>query len=256
VLICTGTIITVYGKSGRAVQVSSSDAVVLSADRQGATAFELVVCLASDTSAVSEAIRPTCVSLMDARRPDWYVRLRNSFLHVDPKNSTVNLPLFKLDSSFIVHPNTFHQGKYALESVNYRRHYISSQADRRFKIVQKNEITNRHDASFSVSNFIIPSKCHRSVCSAAGYLVLSCWSLVCNHFLSKLYKKRLQTKDQQDETKYKQYKRTFRKIALEAEEKYYREMFDTRTSCVEKPWRNLNTVYSLQKSNCTTDNIS
>jgi len=56
VLICTGTIITVYGKSGRAVQVSSSDAVVLSADRQGATAFELVVCLASDTSAVSEAI--------------------------------------------------------------------------------------------------------------------------------------------------------------------------------------------------------
>ena len=40
---------------------------------------------------------------------------------------------------------------------------------------------------------------------------------------SKLYKKWLQTEDQQDEIKYKQYRRSFRKVALEAEEMYYRK---------------------------------
>ena len=73
---------------------------------------------------------------------------------------------------------------------------------------------------------------------------------------SKLYKKWLETKDQQDEIKYKQYKRTFRKVALGAEEIYYRKMFDTRTNSVKKLWRNLNTVCSLQKSNYKTNNIS
>jgi len=73
---------------------------------------------------------------------------------------------------------------------------------------------------------------------------------------SKLYKKWLQTKDQQDEIKYKQYRRSFRKVALEAEEMYYRKMFDTRTNSVKKLWRNLNTVCSLQKSNCKTNNIA
>jgi len=129
VLMCTGIIITVYGESGRAVQISSSNNVVLSADGEGATAsaFKLVVCLASDT--VSASIRPTCVSLMDARHPYWYVRHRNYFLRVDLKNSTNDLWLFKRDSSFIVHPRMFHQGTYmyALESVNYPEHYVSSQ---------------------------------------------------------------------------------------------------------------------------------
>jgi len=73
---------------------------------------------------------------------------------------------------------------------------------------------------------------------------------------SKLYKKWLETKDQQDEIKYKQYKKTFRKVALEAEEIYYREMFDTRTNSVKKLWRNFNTVCFLQKSNYKTNNIS
>jgi len=45
-------------------------------------------------------------------------------------------------------------------------------------------------------------------------------------------------------------------VALEAEEIYYREMFDTRTNSVKKLWRNLNTVCSLQKSNYKTNNIS
>ena len=163
VLMCTGTI-TVYGKSDRAVQVSSSNEVVLSADGQGATAFKLVACLESD--AVSEPLRLTCVSLMDADCPDRYVRHSGYFLHVHKRNRTKNLPLFKADSSFIVHPNKFHQGKYALESVNYRGHYISSQADGRLKIVLEDNIIDLHNASFRVFDFITPSTYHyhRSVC--------------------------------------------------------------------------------------------
>ena len=73
---------------------------------------------------------------------------------------------------------------------------------------------------------------------------------------SKLYKKWLQTKDHRDETKYKEYKRIFWKVVLEAEQVYYKEKFYTRTNSVKKLWRNLNTVCSLQKSNYKTNNIS
>ena len=73
---------------------------------------------------------------------------------------------------------------------------------------------------------------------------------------SKLYKKWLQTKDHRDETKYKGYKRIFRKVALEAEQVYYKEKVHTRTNSVKKLGRNLDTVCSLQKSNYKTNNIS
>ena len=55
---------------------------------------------------------------------------------------------------------------------------------------------------------------------------------------SKLYKKWLQTKDHGDETKYKEYKRIFRKVTLEAEQVYFKEKFDTRTNSVKKLCRN------------------
>jgi len=72
---------------------------------------------------------------------------------------------------------------------------------------------------------------------------------------SKLYEKWLQTKDQQDETKYKQYKRTFRKVALE--EMYCREMFDTRTEfCQKNVEKFKHCLLCPKKSNCTTNNIS
>lgn len=73
---------------------------------------------------------------------------------------------------------------------------------------------------------------------------------------SKLYKKWLETKDPQDEIKYKEYRKIFRKVALEAEQMYYKHMFDTRTNSVKKLWRNLNTVCALQKSNCKTNHIN
>ena len=142
--------IDIYGRSDRAVRVSSSNEVVLSADDQGAAAFDMVGCLASDT--VSAALRPTCVSLIDANRPDWYVRHSNYFLYVAPRNSSDNLTLFEADASFIVHKDTVFPGSYALESLNYCQHYMSSQADGRLKIVPRDEIVDQHDVSFTVSH--------------------------------------------------------------------------------------------------------
>ena len=110
---CTGLIL-VKGKPGRAVQVSSSNEVVLSMDAPGATTFLLVACRAWNS--VSKALRSRCISLMDTNRADWYVRHNGSHLSVESENATVNLPQFQLDSSFIMHSDKFYPGQYALES--------------------------------------------------------------------------------------------------------------------------------------------
>jgi len=115
-MIFTG-LIHVFGKTGRALKVSSSNKVILSEDGRGASTFQVVGCRAWDV--VSEELRPRCVSLMDANRMDWYVRHRNYYLRVDPENDVHNLTLFDLDSSFIVHSDTFYTDFYALESFNY-----------------------------------------------------------------------------------------------------------------------------------------
>ena len=129
--------------------MSSSNAVVLSADDQGATPFQPVDCLADDTTS-SE-----CVSLTDGNRSDWYIRHAYHYLRVEPKNSTDNLPLLKVDSSFIVHADTFYPGHYALESANIRRHYISWEADGRLRITWHEHITDLHHASFRVAETVV-----------------------------------------------------------------------------------------------------
>jgi len=135
-----------YGNAGQAVQVSSSDEVVLSADVRGAATFQLVTCLASST--VSAELRPRCVSLADATRTDRYVRHRGHYLHVDAQNET---PLFKADSSFILHKDTFYQGTYALQSVNYPDHYIKPDANGHLRITQQDNSADYNDtASFRI----------------------------------------------------------------------------------------------------------
>ena len=78
---CTG-LIHMYDHAGRSVQVSSTNQVALSADVQSATTFLLDVCRARD--AVAETQRPSCISLTDVNRTDWYVRHDGSYLCVDP----------------------------------------------------------------------------------------------------------------------------------------------------------------------------
>lgn len=149
-----------YGKTGRAVQVSQSNDVVLSADVRGATTFQLVECRACAT--VSEALRSSCVSVMDANRANWYVRHRGFYLRVDPEYDTDDLPLFELDSSFILHSDTFYPDHYALESVNFRDFYNKTHDDGRLGIVQQDNIAEYYDtASFRVYDYNTSSTCHR-----------------------------------------------------------------------------------------------
>ena len=65
---------------------------------------------------------------------------------------------------------------------------------------------------------------------------------------NKLYKKWLISKSLVDETNYKNYRKIFRKVAAEAENTYYKSMFDHKTNSIKKLWKNLNTVCSLNKS--------
>ena len=148
---CT-ELIHMYDNAGRAVQVSSTNEVALSTDVRGATTFVLDVCRARDT--VSEVQRPSCFSLMDANQTDWYVRHDGSYLRLDPEYDTGDLPQFQLDSSFILHSDTFYPDHYALESVNSPHWYIKSHGDGHLGIVQRDNIADYYDtASFRVYDY-------------------------------------------------------------------------------------------------------
>jgi len=143
--------IEIYAKSGQAVKVNTSDEVSLSADDQGATTFMLVSCRSLST--VSVSLRAHCVSLMDVRGTDWYIRHRGSDLRVESENLTDDLPLFQLESSFTMHLDTFYTGLYALESVNSIDQFIKSDADGRLIIAQRSYTADYYDtASFRINS--------------------------------------------------------------------------------------------------------
>ena len=152
-----------YRNTGQAVQVSSSNKVVLSDDARGATTFQLLGCRAS--SIVPAAQRPSCVSLADADLTDWYLRDGGFYLKVDPEYETEDLPLFTVDSSFILHIDTFYQGTYALQSVNFRDHYIMSDVDGNLTIAQQDDIADYNDtASFRIYDYDSAGMYSRFVC--------------------------------------------------------------------------------------------
>lgn len=64
---------------------------------------------------------------------------------------------------------------------------------------------------------------------------------------NNLYKKWILTRLPEDEKKYKNYRRVFKKTALEAENEYFKNKFDTKANSVKKLWSNLNTVCSISK---------
>ena len=69
----------------------------------------------------------------------------------------------------------------------------------------------------------------------------------------KLYKRWLLTKDKEDEERYKNYRRVFKKVSLECENNYYKELFDRKSNSVRQLWKNLNTVCNL-KGHKSSDN--
>jgi len=143
--------VQLYDKSGRAVTVSSTDTVTLSANVQGATTFMMVPCRALST--VPDSLRRRCVSLMDANRAGWYMRRAGYYFLLDSENRTNDLPLFQADSSFFLHTNTFYSGYYALESVNLPDYYIKPHVNGRLKIALITKSANYYDtASFRIYN--------------------------------------------------------------------------------------------------------
>ena len=68
---------------------------------------------------------------------------------------------------------------------------------------------------------------------------------------AKLYKAWLVHKTAETETKYKNYKKVFKNLALECEATYYRDLFDKKNNSARQIWKNLNTVCSFKGSNAT-----
>ena len=64
---------------------------------------------------------------------------------------------------------------------------------------------------------------------------------------NKLYKKWLLTRQPQDEVRYKNFRKVFRKASLEAEIEYFKSKFDFKVNSVKKLWNNLNTVCSASR---------
>lgn len=73
---------------------------------------------------------------------------------------------------------------------------------------------------------------------------------------NSLYRQWLKSKNPVAEIKYKNYRNTFKKIALEAENLYYKELFDTKTNSIKKLWENLNMISSLKTKQKSANSIS
>jgi len=65
---------------------------------------------------------------------------------------------------------------------------------------------------------------------------------------SKLYKKWRESSNVIDGEKFKNYRRIFKSVCKEAENKFYRELFDTKCNSIKQLWSNLNRTFSLSKS--------
>jgi len=63
---------------------------------------------------------------------------------------------------------------------------------------------------------------------------------------NKLYRKWILTKNKDDECAYKRYKKVYNRVAAEAQDNHYRQMFDIRNNSVIKLWNNINIVCSFK----------
>jgi hypothetical protein len=49
----------------------------------------------------------------------------------------------------------------------------------------------------------------------------------------------MKSRNTEDEIKYKNYKKVFKKVSREAETLYYKQLFDTQANSVKKMWKQL-----------------
>lgn len=66
---------------------------------------------------------------------------------------------------------------------------------------------------------------------------------------AKLYKNWITCKTKDAEAKYKSYKAVFKKVSLECEMAYYKDLFDKKNNTIRQIWKNLNTVCSFKAKN-------
>ena len=66
----------------------------------------------------------------------------------------------------------------------------------------------------------------------------------------------MQSKNPNDEIRYKKYRNVFRKVADAAEKSFYKNMFDAKSNSVRQLWNNLNEVISCKGKKSKTCNIS
>ena len=65
---------------------------------------------------------------------------------------------------------------------------------------------------------------------------------------NKLYKKWLKSRRKTDELNYKNYRKLFKQIAADAEQTYFKQLFDTRINSTKQLWNNLDRVCSFSKN--------
>lgn len=65
---------------------------------------------------------------------------------------------------------------------------------------------------------------------------------------SKLYKKWIASGNESDGLIFKTYRKIFKSVLKEAENQYYRAIFDTKCNSIKQLWFNLNRNFSLSKT--------
>jgi len=63
---------------------------------------------------------------------------------------------------------------------------------------------------------------------------------------NKLYKDWINKRTSESESKYKTYKKLFKKVSYEAEALYYKELLSSESNLIKQLWNNLNMVRSLE----------
>jgi len=135
--------------------------------------------------------------------------------------------------------------KIKLESVNWDIVYAETDANvayNKFHCV----ITNAFNASFPLK--IVSKQRAKDKPWITTALKIS------SRIKNSLYRKWLKSKNTIDETKYKQYRDTFKKVAHEAENLHYKELFNTKTNSIKKLWENLNMITSFKNGKRNNEN--
>jgi len=112
-----------------------------------------------------------------------------------------------------------------LESVNWNQVFVQDDVNiayNKFNII----ITNAFNESFPLKP--LPRK------RAKDKLWITTALKTSSRIKNSVYRKWMQIKNSLDWNRYKSYRNIFKKVALEAENLYYKELFDTKTNSIKK----------------------